>query len=289
MKEFDTSIKTLSKRQLKRLAKIYKISHEADAGTQSLCNALTNGLNANQKLEALKDSVLAGRGSVAMRQFTNDSLFVEPQASDTKITREPTIISVGEFGQIWPGQQHILWAALTSKNTYLDKNLKIRSDDEADIFHSFYEPETGILHIRANATIARRIERSWAEHCDIDLDEGLKPIGFDAPDRVHRFATQIEAVVKKCKGDLHESRGFLNISGTKHPDTEDLIDSDDYKDFLDRADATDLDLECYIGDELVSFGLGLKSKSVAFRTYASESTVNYICSEIKQFFGVAAS
>lgn len=280
---FDLAIQRLSKAQIRKLAAIYHKSVKAGDTKDRQIAVLRAKLSPEQKQDALRKYLLAGRISITLFRFLDQNIRLNPEPDFVEAASVPSIVLVGRRGELFPGLCHIIWTVLAGENTYVDPRLDLQVDDEAIVIDSFYERKFGLLQVRAGSVVARKVGGRWATLAGQDPDRDIDRVGIDNVDDAHRFARLLGAGVVKCKGRRLESKGFDVVTGKKLANINDLRGTDDYENFLKETDTTDVDLEFDYDGRPVVLGIGFGTRSIVFRTIVAEATIRFVYDKLKQF------
>lgn len=286
MDAFDIALTRLSTAHLKRIAHKFKKSDDSCESKEDYIDLLKSTMNDGQKLKALQDTILACRGSVTHFRFADGRSDFKLTTENGRATPHPKIIYVGKEGEFLDGLKLIQWSVSTGFIPYLDLDLRYRTVEGADVIHSFFEPKSGILQVRATIPMAKQVMGKWAELAKADPSSEVLTICIKNKDDLHKFSNKIGATIEKCTGRKLQSSGFDRISGTKHPNIPDLRGCSDYKQFLSEAEPESYNLAFALGGEKFKISIGLKSGAIGFMTNATEVVVRFVYDELKKFHGI---
>ena len=283
---FDLALQRLPVVQMKRIAIKHEKSFSHCVAREDYVDLLRTTLSPAQKVQELRETVLAKRGALIHYKFVDADVRVSPKAVSGPATDRPKIVSVGKLGELHDGQQLIQWAMKLGSLHYTDTELNLVVDGQAAVFDSFYEPESGVLQVRASIGFAKKIRREWAEQAEIDSVAGIAPLALTSKDEVHDFADLIDGSIEKCKGHKIKGKGFLKVSGEKNPTLSDLRGTDDYRDFLAETVTTDFQIAFAHNGAPCKIGFGLESGSIVVLKNADEDVVQYVYHQLKKFRGL---
>lgn len=282
---FVQSIKGQSKVQLKRWAQRYGISQSQLQSREDYVALLSTTTSVQQHLDALRNGLMAGRTSVTLLRFTDES--TRPVFNDgtfRRATKVPQVVHVGSSDTIFDGKRHIMWAVLVGENHYIDPELELQSDGKAAVIHSFYDVENATLQVRTGAYIAKKIGEKWAEMNGVEYGIDLFKIGISTRDQLHRFADQVEGRIVGCHGEHRDINGFGRSRGVIHPELEDLRGTGDYESHVAATDPIDEDIAFNFGVLPAKVGVGFNTQSLVFRRAASEDVIWFLYGELLGFW-----
>lgn len=283
MDAFDLAIRQLSTSQLRRIAVQNKKNISQCVTRDDYANLLTATMSKQQRLTALKESILAGRTSMAL--FKMDAKKNVAFHKDFKglASPVPAIVTVGKVGEIVKGLQHVQWTMTDGQATFLDQHLELRVEPEAIVVDTFFDPDSRLLQIRGNHTVSRKIAREWARLHNVVFETHVRAQGLADLDDVHNFCDSLDGCVRKCTGDRLESKGFLRVSGMRAPGVPDLRGTDDYDSFVKMVDMVESQIEFEHDGAAVVIGIGLQSRSIVFVTGVSEAVIDFVYDKLKSF------
>lgn len=283
-REFALSVQELSLSRLRKLAQQFNKNLHGHTTKDEIVNVLTTTMSREQKIAAMRDSILAGVTSLSVIRLPKGHATFSPQIDPAfqYATSTPRIVAVGESGLIIPSLQHISWAILAGHNAYVDSHLHLQIDERAMVIESFYDPATGLLQVRGSAYISQRVAREWAKLASLE-ESDIEIVGIQDREQFHAFAAKLSASVVKCTGELLESRGFDVVSARKHANFDNLLGTPDYDDFQKETAAIDGDIEFKHDGRTVKLGIGIASRSLVFRTYSRESTIQFVYGKLKEY------
>jgi len=280
---FQLALSRLSLTGLKRLANRHGRSIDSIATKSDAIQSVCSRFGPKDKHKAMKERLLAGRTSVSIFEFQN-GINPSVKVNFNGATSSPSICYLGKKDDLHRGLIHIAWAILAGHANYIDSELDFKSDDEAVIIHSFYEPSKHALQVRANSNLAKKVKKEWARMNDQDPRTGLRDFGLSSINQVEQFAKKIGASLIKCQGEKFEGHGFKEVSGKKDPAIDDLADTRDYENFKETAFAKGVDIEI---KEPPNAGLrvsfGLQSRTVVFKTTATEVSIRFVLRELRRY------
>ncbi len=154
---FKLALQRLSIAQLKKLVAMYRKQMPRSPTKDNLVRVLSTTMSTDQKLDAMRRFVLAGIGSMAMAQFTDEDQVPSVQPDFDTASRVPKIVSVGKPDELFDGLTHIVWALIVGKNDFIDTGLHLQEAEEADVIDTFYDTKSRILQIRATIQLPRRL------------------------------------------------------------------------------------------------------------------------------------
>jgi hypothetical protein len=283
---FELAIRQMSIPQLKKLGQIYKKSLSHCDTRADYVNRLNISMKPAERVQAMRDFILAGQTSMTIyaMELPKDTTTVTFEYDFTgTASKEPTIVTVGELDEIIKGQQHVQWALATGSQTYLDLELNLKIEPEGMVVDSFFESKTTYLQVRTNASNARRIAEHWAKQMHVSYDTNIRRIALTTEAEVHEFAKQLSGRIRKCSGNKKESKGMLRMSGTRHPNIDDLQGTEDYTAFLATIDPADFQIEFDHDQKSHVLSIGLESGSLYFMTLTPEKTMQYVYRELKAY------
>jgi hypothetical protein len=281
---FKLALQRLSVAQLKKLIVKYQKRAGDSVTKDDYVRVLSSTMNDADRLDAMRSFILAGKGSMSLIQFADEEVAYGAEVNFDKAGSIPKIVHIGRKNQIHEGQRHIQWAVVVGQNTFIDTELKLNVDAEADVIDSFYDDDARILQIRSNSAVAGKIVDAWAAMHEIDPVKMLKPLGIKDLAEFHEFVDFIDGSVVKAKGTKIESRGFDKVSGELHPLQSDLRGTEDYTEFCSEVAVTDTYLRFGLGGEVVKLGFGFASRTTVFATLVNEAVYSHVYGKLKEFF-----
>jgi hypothetical protein len=283
---FELAIRQMSIAQLRKLAVTFQKNTSECQTRDDYVDRLSLSMKHAERLKAMRDFVLAGQTSMSIYAIefdgTDEAFSFEPEFTGTA-SREPEIVTVGKVDELIEGQQHVQWAVLTGQQSFLDIHLALKVEPESLVIDTFFEADTGYLQIRSSAMYAKRIAMHWAKLVGVDFETAARRISLTTPDQVDEFATQLAGSIRKCGGDKKESKGFLRVTGTRHPNLKDLRGTEDYKTFLGEVDPADFQIEFVHDKKEYALGINIEAGSLLFMSSTPEKTIQYIYSELKKY------
>jgi hypothetical protein len=286
MQAFDVAAKRLSVAQMKRIAKRYGKKFDHCGAREDYINLLVETLSSDQKVKELRQTILARRGSLVHYRMIQPIDDFRPEVNFVKATDRPTIVSVGRAGEIHDGQLLIQWAVRIGMLYYIDVDLELATVGEAAVIDSFYEPAAKVLQIRAPAQLAKRIGVEWAKLSGLDVAKGMAAFGLSDQEQVHEFADVIGGTFERCGGEKVEGRGFLRVTGHKHPALHDLRGTADFLEFLSQTIPKDFDIAFIHDGCRYKMGIGLETRSIFFKTNVSEDAIQFVYDHLKKFHDI---
>ncbi|MEM6259148.1 MAG: hypothetical protein AAGI37_12610 [Planctomycetota bacterium] len=289
---FNLAIQRRSRKDLTSLMDLCGIPHGPELTRAELVRRLKQHAPDNRRKLALQNTLLAGQTSLSIYQFVelerldvadNQDLILPGRNFDVA-TGVPKIAEIGNVGDIVPNLQVIVWAIRIPEEHYIDLELKLKSEGQAAIIHSFYEPQSRTLQVRADARISGKIAVQWAELCGVPFVEHVQKLAITNRDDLHAFADQIDARIVKSTGEKRINTGFLRVSGELHPDGDDLLNTADYNEHVRITDPVDAVIEVRVGVARYRIGVGMKSESLVFRSKAPESLIQDIYEQLYAFY-----
>lgn len=281
---FDLAIRQVSTARLRRLAVRYQKNVNGH-GRENYIAALAT-LTEQQRFEAMREEILAGRGSMVVYSFENDPPApFEVNFVDT-VGDRPLIVTSGEVGEIIPEMQHVQWTMTNGHTTYLDEHLQLRVEPEAIVVDTFYDQAAQALQIRSSYSLSRRIAREWARLNNRDFETNVIAQGLTSLDQVHDFCDAISGRIRKCTGDRLESQGFSRVSGMRAPGFEDLRGTPDYEQFVEAVSMVESQIEFDFEEETAVIGIGLQTRSVVFITAVDEAIIGFVYGRLKTFLNL---
>lgn len=284
---FVLALRQMSVAQLRRLAAQYKKSTTLCETRDDYVNRLSSAMSPPERLDAMRTFILAGQTSLTIYSLAGGTNEVEPFAFEADFngtaSREPSIVTVGDVGEIVEGQQHIQWAMVIGQENYLDVHLELQEEPKSIVVETFYEVATSYLQVRTNSQNAKKIATRWAKLVGIDFDTGVKKLSLTTVEDVHAFTKQLGGHIAKGSGDKLESGGFLEVTGKRHPNCPDLLDTPDYKEFLDSTDPKDIAIDFKHGEKEYTISFSLRYGSLLFRAMTPEATIQHVYRELKTY------
>lgn len=281
---FKLALQRLSVAQLKKLIVKYQKRAGDSVTKDDFVRVLSSTMSEADRLDAMKTFILAGKGSMSLVQFADESTDYAAELNFDRAGSIPKIVHIGRKGLIHEGLRHIQWALVIGQNTFIDTHLKLNVDAEADVVDSFYDEDARVLQVRANAAVASKISDAWAAMHDIDPATALRPIGVKDLDEFHEFVDFIDGSVVKAKGHKVESKGFDKVSGELHPMMDDLRGTDDYSAFCREVAVSDTYLRFKFNGEPVKLGFGFTGRTTVFATLVNEAVYSHVYGKLKEFF-----
>lgn len=281
---FKLALQRLSVAQLKKLIVRYEKRAGDSTTKDDYVKVLSSTMSDADRLDAMRSFILAGKGSMSLIRFADEEVAYGAEVNFDRAGSIPKIVHIGRKGQIHEGQRHIQWAVVVGQNTFIDTQLKLNVNAEADVIDSFYDDDARILQIRSNSAVANKIADAWAAMHDIDPATQLKPLGLKDLAEFHEFVDFIDGSVVKAKGTKIESRGFDKVSGELHPLQTDLRGTEDYTEFCSEVAVTDTYLRFSFRGEVVKLGFGFAGHTTVFATLVNEAVYSHVYSTLKEFF-----
>jgi hypothetical protein len=281
---FKLALQRLSVAQLKKLIVKYQKRAGDSVTKDDYVRVLSSTMTEVDRLDAMRSFILAGKGSMSLIQFSDEEVAYGAEVNFDKAGSIPKIVHIGRKSQIHEGQRHIQWAVVVGQNTFIDTELRLNVDAEADVIDSFYDDDARILQIRSNSAVADKIADAWAAMHDIDPATRLKSLGLKDLEEFHEFVDFIDGSVVKAKGTKIESKGFDKVSGELHPLQDDLRGTDDYEAFCREVTVSDTYLRFKFNGEAVKLGFGFAGRTTVFATLVNEAVYSHVYGKLKEFF-----
>jgi hypothetical protein len=284
MEAFDLAILSCSVAELKRLARRYGKRITECRAKRDYVALLVAALTADQKNQALRNSLLAGRLSISLFQFRDDDIAFQPYENFQVANETPQIVRVGEEGDILENLVHIVWAVADGEACFTDVHLQLRSGRKAAVVDSFYDPRSRVLQVRTGSALAKKIGSEWARLADVDFENAIRRLGITTLPDLMDFAQVLGAVIDKCKGEKLEGAGFREVSGKRDSRfCDDLVGTGDFEAFTRETEPIEYDLIFEWGEERAKLGVGLKTCSLVFRNGIGEGVIRYVYEKLEQF------
>jgi hypothetical protein len=285
LEPFDIALKGLSKAQMMSMARSFekKVPVKRTETKDDLAAYLRGTLNPRQKATALCTFMLAGRHSMSLFRCAELKGDVSLEIDFKRATAKPQVIYCGTTGEVIEGQQLIMWAMLDGTCTYLNSALTIRSEPEATIISSFYDPTAKALQIRANQVGSEKIRRAFASLNDLSPESSIVRLRIRDRVEMEKFAALLKGRIVKCRGRRTQPRGFDVVSGENEDDI-DLRGQPDYTAHVAATDPIQEDLCFDFSGASVKLGIAFEAGSVVFRTGATEEIIQFVYGCLKQHF-----